>query len=196
MDKVTDQKVTYPNKTRKYLLPCLKEYGEDLINRINNVFKVAIGIGDIIVDNCGYKHEKHIFILLDSIIANKYFKNFLEWIREQSMYQDDYVFDNIQKSQYHMIVLKLPEKFYDTFETFKLGNYSQMYDQETIDKFFSNYPKVKMVFIKDHEYKLYFVKKVNKRYNSSVNADEWLGELDFPPTEKTEIFNHHLKKKN
>jgi len=198
MDKVIEQKIIFPNKTKKYLLPCLKEYGNIFINKLNNVFKVAVGIGDIIVDNCGYYHEKHIFILLDSIIANKFFLDFLDWIKKQSMYQDDYVFGNIQKSKYHMVVLKFPEKFYDSFETFKVGKYSSMFNKETIDSFFNNHPKTKLVFIKDHNYKVYFVDKVNEIYNLKgehrVREEEWEGELDFPPKDKKEIFNHHLKK--
>lgn len=194
MDKITQQKTMYTNKTRKYLLPCLKEYGEELINKLNNVFKVAVGIGDIITDDCGFHHEKHIFILLDSNIATSYFIPFIDWIREQPVYEDDYVYANIQKSTYHMVVLKFPEKFYDSFETFKIGKYSKMFDQETIDKFFAKYPKVKKVFIKDHNYKVYFTEKINQRFGTTLKPEDWEGELDFPPTDKTEKFNNHLKK--
>lgn len=194
MDSVTKQKTIYPNKTRKYLLPCLKEYGKDFMLKLNNVFKVAVGIGDVITDNCGLRHEKHIFILLDSTIASKYFKNFLEWIREEPMYEDDYVFDNIQKSNYHMVILKFPEKFYSSFETFRIGKYSEMFTKETIDAYFEKYPDVQKVFIKDHEYRITFTAKVNKMFGTTVTPEEWHGELDFPPTEKTEKFNHHLKK--
>lgn len=194
MDKVTNQKTIYPNKTRKYLLPCLREYGDTFIQKLNNVFKVAVGIGDMIVDNCGLKHEKHIFILLDSSIASKFFIEFLDWIREQPMYEDDYVHDNIQKSTYHMVILKFPEKFYDSFETFKVGEYSKMFTKETIDTFFQKYPDVQKVLIKDNNYKIIFTKKVNKIFGTTVQPDEWNGELDFPPTNKTEKFNHHLIK--
>jgi len=199
MDKVTQQKTIYPNKTRKYLLPCLREYGEVFINKINNVFKVAVGIGDIIVDLSTEGYERHIFILIDTTIATKFFLNFIDWIRVQHMYEEDYVYDNIQKSSFHMVVLKFPEKYYDSFETFKKGKYSEMFNKETIAKFFVNHPDAQAVFIKDHNYRIKFTRKLNIFLNNINEADrvkpeEWEGEVDFPPTDETEKFNHHLKK--
>lgn len=194
MDAVTKQKIMYNNKTRKYLLPCLKEYGEEFMSRLNNVFKVAAGIGDIITEDCGFHHEKHIFILLDSSIAKKFFIEFMDWIKEQSMYEDDYTYYNIQRSNYHMVVLKFPDKFYDSFETFKIGDYSKMFDKTTIEKFFKDYPNTNKVFVKDHNYKFYFTEKVNIKFGTTISGEDWQGELDFPPTPKTEIFNHHLKR--
>lgn len=199
MEDITDNRIIYPlpNKTKKYLAPVLKEYGEEFMSKFNNVFKVAIGIGDIVVENCGFKHEKHIFILIDTIVANttKFFIDFLVWIRVQPMYENDYIFDDIQKSTRHMIIIKFPEKYYSSFQTFKLGKYSEMFDQETIDKFFEKHPKTKKVFIKDHEYKFYFVGKLNRMYTTNIDARDFDGELDLPPTEKTEVFNHHIKRR-
>lgn len=200
MDKVTDQKITYPNKTRKYLLPCLKHYGQTFVSKLGSVFKVAVGIGDVITDNCGLHHEKHIFILIDSTIATSFFQKFLVWIREQPQYQDDYVFGNIQKSTYHMVVVKFPESFYESFNTFKEGKYSQMYSAEVIKEFFENHPKIKKVFIKDHNYRIHFTERVNRKYHLTgihrIAPEEWDGELDFPPNKMTEFFNHHLIKHN
>lgn len=199
MTQFTDEKPMYPlqNKTKKYLTPILTEYGEEFKRRFNNVLKVAIGIGDVVVENCGYKHEKHLFILINTLIGNnnQFFLDFLTWIRHQStIYQDDYVFDNIQKSSLHMIVIKFPEKYYESFETFKIGEYSKMFDRATIDKFFDKLPTIKKVFIKDHEYKYYFVGKLNRLYSTNIDAKDYTGELELPITDKTEKFNHHLKK--
>lgn len=196
MDKVTKVKTLYPNATRKYLAPCLEEYGKGFMAKLDNTFKVAMGVGDIVVGNRGLKHEKHIFILLDSKVAPSYFQEFLHWIRDQSMYADDYVYDNIQKSYFHMVILKLPEKYYDTFETFKIGEYSKMYNRKDIDVFFRNHQEAKQVLIKDHNYKITFVGKMNKKFGTTVNPKEWDGELDYPPDPDRDIFNHHLKKSN
>lgn len=196
MDRVTNAKTLYPNKTRKYLLPCLLDYGEVFTAKLSNVFKVAVGIGDIITDNCGFTHEKHIFVLLDSTIANRFFLRFMNWIRDQPMYEDDYVYGNVQKSTYHMVVLKLPEKFWDTIDKFKVGEYSKMYNYETISKFFEEHSEVRNVLIKDHNYKLVFVnRRLNRKFNTSIEPEDYHGELDFPPTEESDKFNHHLKKK-
>lgn len=193
MDKVTDQRIIYPNKTRKYILPCLKVYGDVFTNKISNVFKVAVGIGDIIVDRCGINYEKHIFVLLDPAIAHGFFLDFLDWIRDQEMYEDDYVYGNIQKATYHMIILRFPEKFWKQFDIFKEGKYSEMYDLETIKSFFQIYPNEQKVLIKDRNYRIVFTKKLNKEFGTTIQPEEWTGELDFPPTEKTDVFNHHLK---
>lgn len=197
LDKVTNQKTIIPNKTWKYLLPCLRVYGDEFINKINSVFKVAVGLGDIILDNSNIVYQKHLFILIDTEIANKFFLKFIKYVRNlDNIYEDDYVYDNIQKSKYHMVILKLPEEFYDSLNKFKKGEYSKMFSKENIDKLFVSYPHIKKVFIKDHNYKVFFTEKVNKRFNLQaeykIRPEEWEGELDFPPDDK-EIFNHHLK---
>jgi len=199
LDKVTQQKTLRPNKTKKYLLPCLKEYGSDLIKHLNNVFKVAVGIGDIVIDNSGMKYEKHIFILIDTTISHSFFLKFIEWIRKQEhIYEDDYVYDNIQKSSFHMVVLKFPEKYYSSFDSFKEGKYSNMFNEKDINTVFEKYPTIKKVFIKDHNYKVFFTERLNKIYgldgDNKVKPEEYEGELELPPTNKTEVFNDHLKR--
>ena len=193
----TEKRGVVANKTRKYLLPCLKGYGKEFTSKLNSVYKIAVGIGDIIVSNRGVKHEKHIFILINSSIAIEFFIDFLEWIREQDMYEDDYVFGNIQTSNSHMIIVKLPEKYYGAFETFKIGAYSKMYCTKDIIEFFSDKPQYKKIIIKSHEYRVSFVEKLNEQYDLerqyAILPEEYDGELDFPPG-KEEIFNNHIKK--
>lgn len=195
----SNNKMTFPNKTFKYLLPCLKEYGNIFRLKISNVFKVAVGLGDIVVDKYGtVTYERHVFILIDSSIANKFFVSFLEWIRTQPMYENDYVYDDIQKSNLHMVVIKLPEKYYDSFLAFNKGKYSEMFQGKTIEEIFDNHPDAVAVLIKDHNYKVKFLKRLNKFLNNTnpkdhIKPNEWEGEIEFPPTSKEEIFNNHLK---
>lgn len=195
MDK-ENGRVTHPNKTNRYLIPCLLEYGKLFKVRYSNVFKVAVGIGDVVVDNRGLKYERHLFILLDSLIATKNFLSFIEWIREQPMYADDYVYDNITKSNFHMVVLKIPEKFYPSLDAFKEGKYSQMYNEEAIKNFFEKFPDTQKILIKDHNYKIVFIGRLNKLFGTTLAGDdikEYDGELDLPPNPEKELFNHHLK---
>lgn len=193
MDKVTSQKIIYPNKTKKYLLPCLKEYGSEFEKKINSVFKVAVGLGDIVISNRGMAHERHIFILIDSTVAIKFFIDFLDWIKDQVMYEDDYVFGDIQKSNFHMVILKFPEKFWGLFTPFKKGEYSTMFSSDTVKQLFNNHPKVAKVLIRDRNYRIVFTKKLNKIYGLTLNPHEYDGELDGPPRDEEEYFNHHLK---
>lgn len=214
MEEITDQNIVIqikgieekqiitPSKTSKYLVPCLKEYGPMFTNRLRGVYKVAAGIGDAILVNRDIKYEKHVFILLDSKIAPDYFISFLKWIKEQTMFVDDYVYGDIQKSTFHMVVLKFPEKYYTSFDKFKLGKYSEMFGEEDIEKFFENHPTSKAVLIKEHSYRIKFTRKLNKEFNLSgkhvVTPEYWKKEnleLDMQPTLTTEIFNHHLTRK-
>ena len=208
MEKVTEQSIVLqadttaqdvaPSKTTKYLLPCLSSYGTEFNKRLSNVFKVAAGIGDIIVDNVGTKHEKHVFILIDTKIDAPTFREFIQWIRQQPMYENDYVYDNITKTRFHMVIIKLPEKFYGAFTTFKKGEYSKMYSMENIEKFFVRHPETKKVMVKDNSYKITFAKTLNKLWNTTISekeAHEIEGELDLPPTDESEVFNHHIKRK-
>jgi len=186
------------NKTKKYLIPCIKEYGERFEKEIVSVDRVAYGIGDIITVKSGVRFEKHLFILVDttSKFSARSFNRMITWLREQEMYEDDYVFDDIRDGHLHMIVIKLPEKHYHTFETFKMGQFSKMYTQKDVERFFSNKPDIKRVLIKEHSYRIEFVKSLNKKYGSTVSPEEFEGELDMPIRREEEEFNRHLLKTN
>lgn len=188
-----------PNKTFNYFLPCLKEYGEEFVKRFNNVFKVAVGIGDLIVTRHGtMEYGKHLFVLLDTVIAPYHFISFLDWIRTKPMYETDYVFDNIQKTTFHMIVLKIPEEFYNDFELFKKGHYSKMFQDKNFRELLNSRPDALGVIIKDNNYKVNFIEQLNEWLGNTnpedkkITPEEWDGEFDLPPMKETEIFNHHL----
>ena len=196
MDRVTKQRIIFPNKSRKYLLACLREYGEEFAFRISDIFKVAVGLGDIVVRNRGFKHEKHLFVLVDVSVAYSFFVTWMEYFKKHKAYQDDYVFGNFTKSNLHMFIIKFPEKYYDAFETFKLGEYSKMYKKADIDRFFSNHKEYSQVLLKDKNYRFRFARQLNAKYGTTLTAGDISEdmELDEPPTEESEIFNTHLKK--
>ena len=198
LDRITEQKICKPNKTRKYILPCLKEYGKEFESKINSVFKVAAGIGDMVVTNRKdeYTYEREIFILVDTSMASleDVFADFLEYIRNQPMYVNDYIYDNVQESTFHMVVVKMPAKYYSAYDSFIKGRFSQMYDRKKKKKHFDNYPREKKVFLKnDHDYKVMFVGKLNEIFGSEIHYSQYDGELELPPIPETDVFNHHLK---
>lgn len=182
------------NKTKAYLAPCLKEYGEVFETKLNSVFKVAMGIGDIILIENGVNYEQHIFILIDNNIANSHFKQFIKWIRKQDMFEDDYAYDNVTNGQLHMVIIKLPESCYKPAQLFKKSQFSKMFSEEEVTKYFSNKPTEKAVLIKDNNYRIQYTKELNEIFNSTIKPEELEGELDFPIRKKNEIFNTHLKK--
>lgn len=189
MDRVTSQKI-HMNRSRRYILPCLKEYGDEFVKRIEAVFKIAVGLGDIIVRK---KYERHIFVLMDTTIATRFFIEFLTWIKHQDMYEDDYVFGDMQKSTLHMVVLQFPEPFSHKLEQFWQGHYSKMFSKGEMRKYFSPGNEVIKVLTRDHDYRIAFTQRLNKIFGTSLSPEEYEGELDFRPEESEELFNHHLR---
>lgn len=193
LDKVTRQTIV-ANKTRVFLLPCLRVYGERFITRLNNVYKVAVGLGDMVITNRYFKApERHIFILLDSRVAKPHFVEFMEWIKYQECYEDDYVYGNITKSPYHMIVLKFPEKYWDCFDTFREGKYSEMFSQDCINSVFKETDDAVKIFAKDKSYRITFTERLLEEFNIKGKYAEdirqgYLGEIDFPPKQDEETF--------
>jgi hypothetical protein len=187
MGKV-DHGIPVNNRTWKYLTPCLKSYGHEFEQRYNSVFKLALGLGDLVFMDNEHRYEKHLFILLDSRIWPKNFVSFLNWIRGQECYQDDYVYGDIKKSPCHMVVIKIPDQYTPSFEKFLQGKYSEMFTLADIDSFFGKHPETKKVLTKDNLYRIKFVRNLNKLFGTTLRTIDYEGELDLPPNQKEEYF--------
>ena len=184
------------NNTKRFLSPCLRKYGNEFIERLNSVFKIGMGIGDIILIENGVLYEQHIFILIDTKQAVNHFKVFIDWIKNQDMYEDDYVYDNINSGQYHMVVIKLPIDCYGPLEKLKHSQFSKMFTKEEVDEYFKDKPAEKAILIKDNQYKIEYTDKLNKMFGTRIHHTELEGELEFPIEKGKEIFNNHLKTKS
>ena len=103
-------------------------------------------------------------------------------------------YDDVQEGCLHMVVIKFPEQHYKTYETFKVSQFSKMYTKQDVNKFFAQRPEVQKVLIKDNNYKVEFVKSLNKKFETTISPDEFDGELDFPLRKEEEEFNVHLLK--
>lgn len=178
------------NKTQKYLRPCLRAYGDIFRQKIAQVVSLGWGIGDMILVRNGITYQQELFVVMDTVVAKSFFLRFIEWIRCQAYYTDDYAFDDIEKGRLHMLVLKIPDQFQGAFEKFKLGEYSQMYKPKDLDFLFEDNPSAMKVIIKDHNYKIEFVNYLNELYETHVLPQEFEGELDFKPILKFETFNY------
>lgn len=175
------------NRTKKYLLPCLKEYGPEFEKRIANLFKLGVGIGHIALADMGIDLKKHIFILVDTKLSRKFFKETIAWLRIQDYYETDYPFDDIHRGHLHMIVVKLPKKYYQAYGRFKQSQFGDMYEYEDLVTHFKGKEELK-VLTRDEQYKVEFVELVNGIYKTTVSPEEWTGELDFPIKLEEEIF--------
>lgn len=180
----------YWNKTKKYLLPCLVEYGEDFSKKVSNLFKLAVGIGDHALTDMGLHLEKHLFILVDTSVSKQTFPKTIQWLRGQPYYETDYPFDDIHTGKLHMIVIKFPEKYYNAYGRFTKSQFSKMYSKEDIGKLFKNKERVG-VLTKDKEQLSKFLNELNKKFNTSIEEHEWPSEneLDFTINMKEEMFN-------
>jgi hypothetical protein len=193
----------YLNRTRQYLYPIVKSYGPEFVRAVDSIFKVAVGIGDIIVNTCGIHHEKHLFLLCDAMFNPEQFQKSLTWLRDNVAYEDDYVFDMVHSGRLHMIVIKVPDIYYDTLVKFKKGEFSKMYSKEDIMKFFTYtghdkkqaelYDNIQKVLIHDHNYKVKFAKKIAEEFNIEegypAEEIEPEQEFEFPILTKEEFFN-------
>ena len=121
------------NKTLRFLIPVLREYGKEFIYYIDKLNRIAFGINDKAV----VYEENTIFILFDTVYNTKLFTEFLDWIRDKSFYIDDYIYGDLEYNL-HMVVIKFPDEYVEAYQNFKLGKYSKMYDKNTILKHFKN----------------------------------------------------------
>lgn len=203
----------YENKTWKYLFPCLKYYGTELTVQLNSFLKIAVGVADI---NMPEIPAFCLFILIDTSVSHKnsaeqelYKKNFdkfLNWLQYQKYFIQDYVFENKQGSNKHMIVLKIPEKFDTAYINFTKGKYGSMYSfheiRSLLFKFVSlpnkdmeakvneRMTNIRGILTRNPEYLPEFIETVNKDFGTQITRfkiDDY--ELDYPPKLQQEIFN-------
>lgn len=186
------------NKTKRFLLPCLRVYGEKFEKMLTSVFKVGIGIGDILLTKrAGVVYEQHLFVLVDTKSFVPGWKAFIKWIREEEqshIYEDDYIFDDIGNGRLHMIVIKLPENCYKPLQWMKHSQFSKMYSAKQISEYFKENSTEKRILVKDQDYKVHYTNKLNELYGTSVNPNELEGELEMPTKKDEEVFNIQIFK--
>lgn len=123
---------SYHNKTRLYLNPIFKAYGNEFVNRIRKFSTVASGIGD-----GDMYYDDAVFFLFN--VDRSDIKGFVQdftYFRRHYSYVDDYLFGDLIYSKLHMLVLRLPVKYRSAKDAFIRGAYSKMYDDFTVRKFF------------------------------------------------------------
>lgn len=181
----------YVNKTWKYLVPCFKAYDEKFIKFYSNVFKLAIGVHDTLLDYSIIDNKRCVFFMFDTKINNKFFEEFLNYLKYQEYYITDYCPESeIINSRKHMIVLQVPEKYNNAYDMFLQGKYSLMYTQKDIDLLFDITNKINEINVltKKSTAKKIFIDNINKEFNTTIN-DVQNTELDLPLKICEEIFN-------
>lgn len=190
-NRIKTDKDVYFNRTIRYIAPIMKLYGEELTQHFNSIKWAAFGINDK-----NYKEElddgQCIFCLC-KITNYRVFNKFMDYLRNQSFYFDDYIY-SIQK-KLHMIVINNPRK--QIIPLFLEGKYSQMFSQEDIDRIYlkkikvngvEKYTDVYSVLTKFDAYKQTFLNNLYTEFGYSGLDGDF--EFDLPPLINEEIFNY------
>ena len=202
----------YENKTWEYLYPCLKVYGSTLKTYLNSFFKLAVGLGD---HNIDINEDNCIYILIDTNIHSpqqslqtyrEYLSKFLDWVRFQPYYVTDYIFEGFDRGEKHMLVLRLPDTYKESYIKFKQGKYSEMYSSKDIDNLYSlivnsnknieikvnnNITNIKNILTKNSSHLELFRKQINDEFGTNLSLNDLKNhELDLPPSQNEEIFNY------
>lgn len=182
----------YVNQTWNYLFPCLLDHGDVFKNKINSVFKLAVGIHDTLLDGSDHIQGANIYILLDAKHKPGYYKAFIDWVRIQPFYQDDYWFDvDLSTARKHMVIISVPNKHELAYKHFLKSQYSKMYDKTDLKRFFYDRNKEDLynIMMRNVSGKQLFAEKVNKEFASDIHYKEVEGECEFPLIKEENIFN-------
>ena len=176
----------YENKTRRYLFPCLRVYGKEFVDRLNtDFFKQAIGISK--------EDPMAINILVDTTFTRMKFVDTLYWLRSKDYFIKDYPYGQLSSGDLHMVSIRLPYEYKNSYDMFLEGKYSKMYTPEQLQEVFSEKKESErislQVLTKDSKFLPKFVETINRDFNTTLLPSEFEGELDYPLDYKEESFN-------
>ena len=184
----------YENKTKRFLLPCLRGYGDHYTNMINSVFKLAIGIND---DNLRERgpSDRNIFILVNKDFNERVYENFQEYIREHPSYVTDYCFEaDMLTSKRIMFVVKVPSNFDECYDNFLEGKYSKMYNEKEIDTLFKKSTRsLEIAVLKKYPSAMPNLKAaIYREHGLNVYPEGEIIEYELPYNKREEIFNYNV----
>jgi len=182
-----------PNRTSKYLLVALKDWGTAFNQEFETVIENILKFG---IHDAKYYEEitNNMFILFK---VNSNLQKFLDFVKEHPAYVHDYKCGNN-----HMLVVSFPNKHSHLVPLFLEGKYSELYSTEDVDRLF---PKKVLIGNKEEIYSYYriltkdstyipiFQSIIKKEFNVGdkfVPKANEIVELDFPPKLEEEIFNY------
>lgn len=186
----TDIEGCYENFTKKYLFPALLFYGNDFRRKVLGLNRIAVGIGDVIIEKCNQSFDYPILMLLKTTHFS--FIGFLEWVKEQPYYLYDYAFDSLLCGSLHIVVIQFPTEMIAAYNKFLESKYSEMYSANQIEEFFLK-EDTKNILYKNPSYKENFKKRIQKEFCYYQYIPNYhCKEYEFPISKKQEIFNYHL----
>lgn len=180
----------YPNKTKQYISPALKDWGDDFLKFLNTITVHIAGIGINDAKYYDYIDDK-VFLCVKPFKQLTYL---IDQFRDTPAYFNDY-----KRNNNHMLVINLPEEHKHVNTPFVFGKYSQMYSQEAVDRLFpKSYIKngtemlnsTYRILTKDTTYGPIFQDILKKEYGvKAIPRVEDMLEFDTPPNLEDEIFD-------
>lgn len=200
------------NKTKTYLAAVMSEYGKDYTDKMREAAATGVFVDDALAD---IDDTDHCLFFLFNVYKSAEkgltdFNQFVKDLQELNFYVHDYPFGELFGGKLHVVVFRIPEKYYrsyDIFTAFKKGKnqpvpYSKMYDIEDIEnifvKLYGNNERAVKVFRKDPKWKEQFEEEIN-RYGAYVNKYQnvdWIildperDEYEYLPIPREEILNY------
>jgi hypothetical protein len=183
----------YENKTWRYLVPSMRVFGEDFVNKWGYLFKVACGIFDYNLSGIKKYEGNNIYCLVDTNFNPESLEEFILFCLSKDYYINHYQYKN-SDSNLIMFVFRLPESCNEAYNNFLLGKYSKMYTKKQIEVIFPLKTKKEAneVLSKDYNAFVRFQEKFFDFFGENITDRDV--EYDLPLINKEEIFNFNKDK--
>lgn len=196
--EVKDINETKINKTWRFLVPSLKDYGRDFAISFVQVFKYAVGIYDCKKENELSIKDRNLYLLCDSFYKKTLFKEFLDYVKDKDYFVESYVteFDHVEEELPYktMVVIKIPEKYSKAFDMFIESRFSEMYSSEELSELFFDITSIidRRILKRSKDSEKNFLEEVNLRFKTDLEIEDFEGEIEeytLPIDFEDEIFN-------
>lgn len=176
------------NRTRAYIVPCLRKHGKKFLNAINKYSFVGAGVFD--TQQPDYYDGTTVGYLINARDSDT------TKFKDIPYLKGHYYFGEMLYGQLHMLVIKLPEDYHLAIHAFVLGKYSKMYDKpgdvfnKSSTSAYFNHVKIKCLQVckKSEKYR----KKLEEELGVYIPKGNELDDL-IDPTK--EVFNHSMRPK-
>lgn len=150
----------YYNKTMLYLLPSIKHNNPSLRSLFLTQKVITAFIDDLHYEGQSSPHKTFILVHL-----NEQGNEFLDKVREEDCYVDDYLAEDLITSKLHMVVMRHPLP--RAYSHFVKSEYSKMYSPKQIKEFYSAFNtrvhhEAKCVLLHNQEGREFFEERLEK----------------------------------
>lgn len=189
-------KLQIKNRTQQYLVPTLYDYGKEFTEKMRQFSSPACGIGDMNISDPNLTGDPSIYFLLN--IERSQIRRFsydMLYFRRLPQYANDYPFGELLYSKLHMLVIKIPDRYYDAYYNFLAHKYSKMYNKKEAYRLFLYGPN-DPAELKNRKKKALQAVTLDEELKTII-AEEYgvnpniITELDSQWNPKDEIFNYY-----